>query len=337
MFSAYGGPVQRRSFLTLLGGAAAAWPLAAGAQQDGRVRRIGVLMGGTEDPMALAAIAALREELAKRGWVEGRNLQMQVRFGGGDVDRFRTLSAELVSLAPDVIVCQTGAATRALQQQTQTIPIVITGAGDPAGTGFVKNIARPEGNTTGITNLYASIGGKWLELLKEIAPRVTRVGLIYNDRIDIIDSVYEPWIEQAALTLGATTFKVLDRDALDIVRALDAFATEPNGGLIIMPPGPTAPNRETIFRLAANHKLPTIGSEKSYVAEGALLSYGSDAVDRYRRAAAYVDRLLRGAKVIDQPIQFPTRFELLINLKTAKAIGLSVSESFLVRADEVIE
>jgi len=329
--------MQRRDFITLLGTSAAAWPLAAGAQQDGRVRRIGVLMGGTEDPMALAAIAALREELAKRGWVEGRNLQMQVRFGGGDVDRFRTLSAELVSLAPDVIVCQTGAATRALQQQTQTIPIVITGAGDPAGTGFVKNIARPEGNTTGITNLYASIGGKWLELLKEIAPRVTRVGLIYNDRIDIIDSVYEPWIEQAALTLGATTFKVLDRDALDIVRALDAFATEPNGGLIIMPPGPTAPNRETIFRLAANHKLPTIGSEKSYVAEGALLSYGSDAVDRYRRAAAYVDRLLRGAKVIDQPIQFPTRFELLINLKTAKAIGLSVSESFLVRADEVIE
>jgi putative ABC transport system substrate-binding protein len=333
--------MKRREFVGLIGGAAAAWPMAARAQQPERMRRIGILTGTTDDPRMLGAIAVLREELAKRGWAEGRNLQLLARFGGGDPDRFRSFAAELVAAAPDVIVTASAAATRVLQQQTQTIPIVITGAGDPATNDIVRNIGRPEGNTTGITNLYASIGGKWLELLKEVAPRLQRVGLVYNDRLgsgpDGGIIVYAPSIEDAARVMAVQSVMLPYRDALDIVRGFDTLAREPDTGLIMVPPAATAANRETIFRLASQHRLPIIVHDRDFVLEGALLSYGSDTADRFRRAGAYVDRLLRGAKVNELPVQFPTRFELAVNLKVAKGIGLTIPESFLVRADEVIE
>jgi putative ABC transport system substrate-binding protein len=330
--------VKRRQFITLLGGAAT-WPLAARAQQGERMRRIGVLSEGAEnDEMAHAAITALKEGLAKLGWDEGRNLRIELRFGGADTRQFLAYAAELVGLAPDAIVTESGATTRAVQQQTRSIPIVITGAGDPAFTGMVKSLARPEGNVTGITNLYASIGGKWLELLKEAAPQVERVAIVHNPQLNTaVGSGYVPSIEEAARTLAVKVISIPYRDAVDIVRATDAFAAEPNGGLIVLPPTPTAANRETILRLAAEHRLPAIYSGRPQVGEGGLIAYGSVPTDRFRRAASFVDRILRGAKVSELPVEYPTKFELVINLKTAKAIGLTIPEAFLLRADELIE
>jgi putative ABC transport system substrate-binding protein len=281
-------------------------------------------------------IAAFRDALAKLGWVEGRNLQVVLRYGGGDVNRTRTYAAQLVGLDPDAIVTGGGMSTRILQEQTPTIPIVITGAGDPGATGFSANIARPEGNVTGITNLYASLGGKWLELLKEAAPGVERVGIVYNPQVVPVSN-YASSIEEAARVLSVRITKIPFRDSLDIVCGIDAFASEPNGGLIIAPPSPTSANRETILRLAAQHRLPTIHATTFEAVEGGLIAYGSNVADRWRRAASFVDRILRGAKVSELPIEFPTKFELAINLKTAKALGLTVPQSILLRADEVIE
>ena len=327
--------MRRREFLTLLGGAAAAWPIAARAQQGERMRRIGVLSAATEDDQA--GLANLRAGLAQLGWVEGRNLQIDLRFGSEDTGRFRTYAAELVSLAPEAIITDTAATTRAVQQKTQTIPIVITAAGDPVRIGLVKSLARPEGNITGISNLFSSIGSKWLELLKEAAPGIERVGLVVNPQLLAAGSSYPPTIEEEAQTLRIRTIEVPYRDPFDLVRAIDEFATGPKGGLIILPPTPTVANRQTIFRLAAQHRLPTIYWSRQLAAEGGLLAYGSVAADRLRRAASFVDRILRGAKVSDLPIEFPTKFELVVNLKTAKAIGLTLPPSFLARADEVIE
>ena len=327
--------MRRREFLTLLGGAAAAWPIAARAQQGERMRRIGVLSAASEDDQA--GLANLRAVLAQLGWVEGRNLQIDLRFGSEDTGRFRTYEAELVSLAPEAIITDTAATTRAVQQKTQTIPIVITAAGDPVRIGLVKSLARPEGNITGISNLFSSIGSKWLELLKEAAPGIERVGLVVNPQLLAAGSSYLPTIEEEAQTLRIRTIEVPYRDPFDLVRAIDEFATAPKGGLIILPPTPTVANRQTIFRLAAQHRLPTIYWSRQLAAEGGLLAYGSVAADRLRRAASFVDRILRGAKVSDLPIEFPTKFELAVNLKTAKAIGLTVPPSLLARADEVIE
>jgi putative tryptophan/tyrosine transport system substrate-binding protein len=333
--------MRRREFLTLVGGTAAAWPLAAQAQPD-RLRRIGVLAAGTEnDQITQASIAALREELATLGWVQERNLRIELRFGGADADRFPTYAAELVRLAPDVIVTESGATTRAVLQQTRTIPVVITGAGDLLVTGIVKSLARPEGNVTGVTNLYSSIGGKWLELLKEAVPRVERAALIYNPPPPELategGSSYVRSIEDAARALAVKTIKLPYRDAVDIVRAIDAFAAEPNGGLIVVPPPPSRANREAILRLATQHRLPTIYSGRPFAAEGGLMAYGTGPTDRFRRAASFVDRILRGAKVSELPVEYPTKFDLVINLKTAKALGLSIPASLLARADEVIE
>jgi putative ABC transport system substrate-binding protein len=329
--------IGRRDFIAALGGAAA-WPLAARAQQGERVRRIGVLAGGAEnDKTVQATIAAFREGLTKLGWAEERNLRIDLRFAGDDPDRFRAYAAELARLAPDAIVTASGAATRAMQQQTRTIPIVITGAGDPVDTGIVKSLARPEGNVTGITNLYNSIGGKWLELLREAAPRVERVAFLYNPQVASPTSGYFSSIEVAARVSSVKANMVPYGDAVDIVRAMDAFAAEPNGGLIVSPPAPSAANRETIRRLAAQHRLPSIYHAREYAAEGGLMAYGSVLTDRYRRAASFVDRILRGAKVSELPVEYPTKFELVINLKTAKALGLTIPESFLLRADELIE
>ena len=328
--------MRRRDFIILLGAAVAAWPLAARAQQGDRVRRIAVLPQLVEAD-SFDDLSAFREALAKLGWIEDRDLRVYVRFGV-DPERIRTVAAELVDLAPDVIVTAGAVTTREMQRQTQTIPIVIAGVGDPSANGIIKNIAHPEGNITGITNLFASVGGKWLELLKEAFPKIKTVGLIYNTQLNAVPGgYYISSVEEAARALTIKLIKLPYQDAVDITHGIDEFAAEPNRGLIVLPPPATPANRAVIRRLAAQHHLPAIWFDKQYVVEGGLLGYGSNDPDRWRHAASFVDRLLRGAKVSELPLEFPTRFELLINLRAAKAIGLTIPEAFLSRADEVIE
>jgi putative ABC transport system substrate-binding protein len=323
--------MRRRSFLTLLG-ASAAWPLAARAQQDERMRRVGILTGTTEDnSSARANLTALREGLAKLGWIEGRNLRIDLRFTLADPDRDRAAAMELISLAPDVIVTTSRPSTTTVQEQTQTIPIVFTAGND---NGVLQNIARPEGNATGFTSTVDSLSAKWLELLKEIAPRITRVALVFNPRT--VNAGYFRPIEEAALLLDVQVLKTPVRDPLELVRAIDAFAAESNGGLLVIPVLPND-SYQMLHRVAAQHRLPAIHANRRVVADGGLMTYATDFPDNYRRAAAYVDRLLRGAKVSELPVQFPTKFELVINLKTAKAIGLEIPATLLARADEVLE
>ena len=333
--------MRRREFITLLGGASAAWPLAAIAQQDGRVRRIGFLFYTVEnDPAQQANLNVLRETLAKLGWIEGRNLLIDLRWGAGDRGRLESHARELVSLAPAVIVADAGAATRAAQRATQTIPIVYLAGGDPVVVGLLKNIARPEGNVTGFKGVQPSLAGKWLELLKEAAPHVTRVAVLYNSELlsTQMRSAYASVIATAGSALSVQTSDTPVRDPFTIVRAIDAFATEPNGGLIVLPTTTVGANSDTIFRLTEQYRLPTIyGTNRGLVEAGGLMFYGADAAERTRSAASYVDRLLRGAKVSELPAQFPTKFELVINLKTAKAIGLQIPGTLIARADEVIE
>ena len=334
--------MRRREFITLLGGAAAAWPLAARTQQRERVRRIGrvgVLYGAAGEDFSQARLSAFRQALEGLGWTEGRNLRIDLRFGNGDANRFRAYAAELVSLTPDVIVPNTAAAARAVQQQTQTIPIAFATVGDPIVNGIVKNVSHPEGNTTGVTDIYASVGGRWLQLLKEAAPRIERVGLIYNAGVVPDDARYGffPSIDNAAGALAVQTIRIGYRDGVDLVRAIDQFGTQPNGALIVVPPTPIDANREMVRRLAVEHRLPSINNNKEFAAEGGLMSYGASQIDIWRRTAFLVDRILRGAKVGELPVENATKFELVINLKTAKAIGLTVPPSLLARADEVIE
>jgi putative tryptophan/tyrosine transport system substrate-binding protein len=330
--------IKRREFMTLLTGAATAWPLAARAQQDGRVRRIGWLAGGAESDRARQAdLSAFREGLAKLGWIEGRNLRIELRFAADDPDRIRAHAAELIGLAPDVIVTGSGAATSVVHQQTHTIPIVFAAGGDAVADGLVRNIARPESNITGFSNREPSVAGKWLELLKEAAPHLTRVAVIFNPELVPTGPFYISSIEVAATALGVQAIETPVRNVVDIVHAIDAFAAEPNGGLLVLPPSPTAAIHNTILQLTAQHRLPSIYSSLDAAAAGGLLAYASDTADQNRRAASYVDRLLRGAKVSELPVQFPTKFQLIVNLKTAKAIGLTIPEAFLLRADEVIE
>jgi putative ABC transport system substrate-binding protein len=329
--------MRRRDFITLLGGAAAAWPVMARAQQGARVRRIGILSGSTnpeDDPATRANFAALREGLANLGWIEGRNLRIDLRFTGSHPDRMRVSALELVSLAPEVIITTSAPATRAAQEQTQTIPIVFTAGNDPVTNGLLQNTARPEGNTTGFTSTVDSLIGKWLELLKEAAPHITRVALVFNPQT-VNDPYFRP-IEAAVPLLGVQTLKTAVRDPLEMVRAIDAFAAEPNGGLLVVPVLPED-SYQMLLRVAAQHRLPAITPNRRYVAAGGLMAYGTDFPDNYRRAATYVDRLLRGAKVSELPVQFPTKFELVVNLKAAKAIGLTIPEALLLRADEVVE
>jgi putative ABC transport system substrate-binding protein len=328
--------LHRRSFLTLLGGAAAAWPLAATSQQDGRMRRIGILdVGDESDPFIQSRWDATRDELAKLGWIEGRNVRFDRRFSADDPNRARANADELVRLAPDVIAVASGPASLALLQRTRTIPIVFTSVGDPVAVGLLRNLARPEGNITGITSLYQSMGGKWLELLKEAAPRTARIGLIYAS--ETVNDQYFTVMNSAAEVLALRIARTPYRNAAELEHAIDTFAAEPNGGLVMVPPPPIPSNRELINRLALKYRLPTIHVSKPYAVEGGMIAYGSDAVNSHRIAASYVDRLLRGAKVSELPVQFPTKLELVVNLKTAKAIGLTIPETFLVRADEVIE
>jgi putative ABC transport system substrate-binding protein len=322
--------IGRREFIAGLGGAAA-WPLTARAQ-TARMRRVAVLTIFDDSPATQAAFAQLSAEMAKLGWVEGRNVRLDIRFGASDADRLRAYATELVNLGPDVIVASGGAAVRAAQEKTTAIPIVMLGAGDVFENGLVKNIARPEGNLTGVTNLFGSIGGKWLELLKEAMPRLDRVAYIEPDFNKA--RAYFASIEEAAHVYKVQASEISFHNAVDLVRGIDPFAADPNGGLIIAPPT-IGTYMEAILTLAAQHRLPTVVGANPR--GGALIGYAPLLPDFNRRGAFYVDRLLRGAKVSELPVEYPTRFELVVNLKTAKAIGLTIPELFLVRADEVIE
>ena len=331
--------MQRREFITLLSGAAAAWPLAARAQQGERMRRIGVLMNlAAADPESTARVTAFAQGLQESGWTIGRNVQIDTRWAAADADLFRRYAAELVALAPDIILILAGggAVVPSLLQATRAIPIVFTQTPDPVGAGFVESLARPGGNVTGFMLYEYGIGAKWLELLKEIAPHVTRAAVI---RDAAIASGIGQWgaIQTAAPSFGVELRPVDVRDASEIERAIAAFARSPNGGLIVAASTLAVVHRDLIVTLAARHKLPAVYPSRFFVRSGGLIFYGPDSVEPHRRAAGYVDRILKGEKPADLPVQAPTKYELAINLKTAKALGLDVPPTLLARADEVIE
>ena len=328
--------MKRRQFITILGGAAA-WPLAARAQQSERMRRIGVLMNlAADDPEAQVRLAAFHQGLQELGWTVGRNLRIDTRWGAGDADRYRRYSTELVALAPDVILAASGAIVPWLLQATRSVPIVFAQVPDPVGAGFVESLAHPGGNITGFTNFEFSIGGKLLELLKEIAPRVTRAAVL-RDAADPAGVGQWGAIQTAAPSLGLELRVVDVRDAGEIERSITAFARGSNGGMIVTGSAPTAIHRDLIITLAARHRLPSVYAYRYHATSGGLISYGPETIDQYRRAAGYVDRIFRGEKPADLPVQAPTKYELVINLKTAKALGLDVPPTLLARADEVIE
>jgi putative tryptophan/tyrosine transport system substrate-binding protein len=329
--------MKRREFITLLGGAAVSWPLAARAQQGERMRRIGVLMNlGSDDAEGQARNAAFLQGLQELGWTVGRNVRIEYRWGAGDAELFRRHASELVALAPDVILASGGAVVPSLLQATRTVPIVFTGTPDPVGAGFVESLARPGGNATGFTNYEYGIGGKWLELLKEIAPGTTRAAVIRDPAIAAGVGLWGA-IQTAAPSLGVELRPLGVRDSGEIERAIPAFARSPNGGLIVTGSTLATVHRDLIVTLAAQHKLPAVYPQRIFVSNGGLISYGPDFVDQYRHAAGYVDRILKGEKPGDLPVQQPTKYELAINVKTAKTLGLSVPDSVLARADEVIE
>ena len=325
--------MRRREFIAGLGSAAAC-SRAARAQE--RMRRVGVLIFSAEnDPVSQTRLAALRDGLEAAGWSEGRNLQIDYRFGAADPARLRSYADELVRLAPDVIVTGAAPATRAVQQLTQTIPIVFVEATNEVGYGVTGNLARPEGNATGITNLYLAIGTRWLELLREAAPRVTRIALLFNPEFD--SRSYMAAIEASAAAYDVKAVRTPARNADEIERGIGTFAAEPNGGLLIVPPTPTFTSVQLIFTLATRYRMPAIYPTRGFAAEGGLMAYGPVSADLYRSAATYVDRILRGAKPSELPIQFLTMFELVVNLKTARAIGLEFPHALIARAAEVIE
>ena len=328
---------KRREFITLLGGAAAAWPLAARAQQGERMRRIGVLMPFAEDnPVGQARLAAFRQGLLQLGWADGRNVRIDSRWGAGDASLTRTYARELVALAPDVLMAVSSGAVAPLREVTRTVPIVFAVVADPVGAGFVENLAQPGGNVTGFLGYEYTLSGKWLELLKEIAPRVTRVAVLRDSAIAAGPAQFAV-IQAVAPSLGVELRPADMRNAGEIERAITAFAGSSNGGLIVTGSPSATIHRNLIITLAARHQLPAVYYDRFYVTGGGLISYGADYLDGCRRAAGYVDRILRGEKPADLPVQAPTKYELVINLKTAKAIGLEVPPTLLARADEVIE
>jgi putative ABC transport system substrate-binding protein len=328
--------MRRRAFLTLLGGAAA-WPLAARAQQSERIRRIGVLTVFAErDLEAKAWLTAFQDGLQQLGWMQGRNLSIDYRWADDDPDRLRTYAAELVRMAPDVLFAGASPALAALHQQTRSLPIVFVQVSDPVKLGFVANIARPGGNITGFTNFEHAIGGKWLELIRDTAPDAMRVLVIFEPDLPA-QLAYLQAIEAAAPTFRVELVRAAVRNAAETERAIDAFAQEPKGALIVAPSALGIGHRDLIVALAARHHLPAIYPYPLFARSGGFISYGVDSADLYRRAASYVDRILKGAKPGDLPVQLPTKFELVVNLKTAKALGLTIPEPFLQHADEVIE
>ena len=329
--------IGRRKFLATLLGGAAAWPLAARAQQREQMRRIGVLMNLTaDDAEGQGRLAAFMQGLQEAGWSVGRNVRVDLRWGGGDPELYRSHAAELVALAPDVFLAAGAIVTRALQRATRTIPIVFANAVDPVGMGFVASLARPGGNATGFTIFEFSMGGKWLELLKQIAPGITRAAVLRDASLASGAGEFGA-VQTVAPSFGVELHPVDVRDADEMDRAITAFASESNGGLIVTQNATAILHRKLIIALAARHRLPAIYAYSSFVTDGGLISYGPDSMDGYRRAAGYVDRILKGAKSADLPVQAPVKYELAINLKTARALGLEVPPSVLARATEVIE
>jgi putative ABC transport system substrate-binding protein len=332
--------MRRREFITLSGGAVATsllFPLAARAQQSEHVPRIGVLMNlAAEDPETKARLTAFEQVLQRLGWTIGQNVRIDDRVAGGNTDKLRGYAAELVALAPDVILAQSSTAVALLLQATRSVPIVFADISDPVGAGFVDSLARPGGNATGFMLLEYSLSGKWLELLKEIVPRLTRAAVL-RDPANPAATAQFGSIQAMAPSLGVEVSPVSVRDTGEIERAVEAFARTANGGLIVTPSASVSVYHDLIIALAARHKLPAIYSFRSLVTRGGLISYGPDTVDQFRNAAGYVDRILKGEKPADLPVQAPTKFELVINLKTAKALGLDVPTAVLARADEVIE
>jgi putative ABC transport system substrate-binding protein len=330
--------MKRREFITLLGGAAVAWPLAARAQQADRMRRIGVLMGyGENDSEAQAWVAAFREGLQKLGWTEGRNIRIDTRWAAADAEAMQRFAQELVAPQPDLILSQVTPTTAALLQQTRTIPIVFAMVADPVGSGLVASLSRPGGNVTGFAANEGSLSGKWLELLKEIAPRVARVAMLFNPAIAPFAEYYLNPFKAAAASFGVEAIAASVHDTSELESVVASQAREPNGGLMVMPDSFTNAHRAEITALAARYRLPAVYPYRQFTELGGLLSYGLDRIDNFRRAATYADRILKGAKPSELPVQLPVKFELVINLKTALALGLDVPLHIQQRADEVIE
>jgi ABC-type uncharacterized transport system substrate-binding protein len=328
--------IPRRKFVTLLGGAAAAWPLAAGAQQLERVRRIGVLLNlAADDPMGQARVAAFVQGLQAAGWSDGRNVQIDTRWAAADPGNFRNYAAELIALGPDVVLASTTPAVVQLQQVSRTVPIVFVSVIDPVGSGLITSMARPGGNATGFVIFEYALAAKWFELLKEIAPGVRRAAVLRD--AGVASGIGQFAAIQAAGSVGIELSAINLRDAGEIERAVAEFAQRPNGGLIVTASQFGTNHPGLLAALAARHKLPAVYPFRYFAGAGGLISYGSDQLDEYHRATAYVDRILRGEKPADLPVQAPTKLELVINLKTAKALGLEVPQTLLARADEVIE
>jgi len=329
--------MKRREFITLLGGAAATWPLAVRAQQGERMRRIGVLMTvAADDAEGQARAVAFGQGLAQLGWTVGRNVQIDIRWTAGKADDTRKYATELVALAPDVVLAAGGRGVGPLLQVTGTVPIVFTQVTDPVGAGFVESLGRPGGNATGFINFEYGMSVKWLELLKEIAPRVSRVAVL-RDPTQSGGPAQFAAIQGAAPSFGVEVSPVGVRDGAEIKRAVTAFARGSNDGVIVLTTGLTLVHRELIISLAARHRLPAVYTDRTFVTGGGLISYGPDRMEQFRLAAGYVDRILKGEKPADLPVQAPTKYELVINLKTAKALGIEMPASVLARADEVIE
>ena len=329
--------MRRRDFIVLLGGTAATWPLAVRAQQTKQMRRIAVLMVlGADDPEGQARIAAFAQGLQQLGWTVGQNVQTDYRWASVNAEELRKCAAELIALKPDVILAHSSSAVALLLQATRTVPIVFTNVADPVGAGYVDSLARPGGNATGFTVFEYAMGGKWLELLKEIAPHVTRAAVIRDSAIAAGPAEFGA-IQAVAPSLGVELRPVDIRDASEMERAITLFAGSPNGGLIVTGSAAATIHRQLIVALAARHQLPAVYYTRYFVTGGGLISYGPDYVDQFRRAATYVDRVLKGEKPADLPVQTPTKYQTVINLKTAKAQGLTVPPALLARADEVIE
>jgi putative ABC transport system substrate-binding protein len=328
--------MKRREFITLLGGAAVAWPVAARAQ-SGLVRRIGVLMGLAEDdPQTKARLAGFRQGLERRGWLEGRNIRIDYRFAASSPDQYQPLAKELIALQPDVILAHSTPIAAALQRESRAIPIVFVSVSDPIGSGLISNLARPGGNLTGALFYEESITGKWLAMLKEMAPRLARAALIANPKT----TAYDYFLRLSKAIAPSLAIELVPspvETAADIERTIVAFARVPDGGMVLPPDSTTSIHRDLIIELAARHRLPTVYSASFFVEAGGLMSYGTDQVDMFRLAAFYVDRILRGDKPAELPVQAPTKYETAVNLKTAKELGLTVPPGLLVAADQVIE
>ena len=329
--------MRRREFITLVGAAAAARPFPASAQQADRVRRVGVLTSFAEnDPVNQARVAAFQQTIERLGWSEGRNIRTEYRFAAGQYDQFQRLAKDMVALQPDVILAQTTPIATALQRETRTIPIVFVYVSDPVGAGLITSLARPGGNFTGMLLYEQGIAGKWLEMLKEIAPRLARAAILGNPKSGPY-SYFLRYLQAAAPGLAIELVPSPVASAADIERTVESFAREPNGGLLLPPDQTTISQRDLIVALAARHRLPAVYAIRTFVASGGLIYYGVDEIDAIRQASIYVDRILRGAKPADLPVQAPVKYETVLNLRTAKALGLDVPPTLLVRADEVIE